>query len=190
MARKKNLERAIVLGLILSTGVYGTALAEVSITNTIRGDSLNDTYNQNVTATANNDSAIDIDDDKVELITRDPIENEKGTITLNANKYGVRLNGQGSVTLDSIDDNVIIVTLVGTSSDENDADGINATNKASGLISFTAKNNSITTTGNGTDGIYTDSNNKTQITFTATNGSNEITAGNNGIDHRWIIILL
>ena len=92
MARKKNLERAIMLGLILSTGVYGTALAEVSITNTIRGDSLNDTYNQNVTATANNDSAIDIDDDKVELITRDPIENEKGTITLNANKYGVRLN--------------------------------------------------------------------------------------------------
>lgn len=184
MARKKNLERAIILGLILSTGVYGTALAEVSITNTIRGDSLNDTYNQNVTATANNDSAIDIDDDKVELITRDPIENEKGTITLNANKYGVRLNGQGSVTLDSIDDNVIIVTLVGTSSDENDADGINATNKASGLISFTAKNNSITATGNGTDGIYTDSNNKTQITFTANSGNNDISAGNNGIDHR------
>lgn len=31
MARKKNLERAIVLGLILSTGVYGTALAEDGI---------------------------------------------------------------------------------------------------------------------------------------------------------------
>ena len=28
MARKKNLERAIVLGLILSTGVYGSAWAE------------------------------------------------------------------------------------------------------------------------------------------------------------------
>lgn len=31
MARKKNLERAIVLGLILSTGVYGSAWAAESI---------------------------------------------------------------------------------------------------------------------------------------------------------------
>lgn len=28
MARKKNLERAIILGLILSTGVYGSAWAQ------------------------------------------------------------------------------------------------------------------------------------------------------------------
>ena len=31
MARKKNLERAIILGLILSTSVYGTALARDGI---------------------------------------------------------------------------------------------------------------------------------------------------------------
>lgn len=30
MKRRKNLERAIVLGLILSTGVYGSAWAEIT----------------------------------------------------------------------------------------------------------------------------------------------------------------
>lgn len=38
MARKKNLERAIVLGLILSTGVYGSAWAtEVTTGEFIKG---------------------------------------------------------------------------------------------------------------------------------------------------------
>lgn len=38
MARKKNLERAIILGLILSTGVYGSAwAAEVTTGEFIKG---------------------------------------------------------------------------------------------------------------------------------------------------------
>lgn len=173
MKGKKNLERAIILGLILSTGVYGSAWAEGSINNdydeqfpssvTIKGD--------------NNTSAIEITDKIVKITTTNKSD---GNITLDSCKYGIHLNGDSTVILNAAQDNKIIVTL---SSDN--ADGINAVNGAGGNITFTAReNNTIAATGNGTDGIYTDSNNKTQITFTAINGSNEITAGNNGIDHR------
>lgn len=58
MARKKNLERAIVLGLILSTGVYGSAWAaevttgdfENAATGTIEGISVD---GNNYTVSAN-----------------------------------------------------------------------------------------------------------------------------------------
>lgn len=173
MARKKNLERAIVLGLILSTGVYGSAWAEGSINN-----DYDKQFPSSVTIEGgDNTSAIEITDKTVKITTTNKSD---GNITLNSGKYGIHLNGNSTVILNAAQDNKIIVTL---SSD--DADGINAVNGAGGNITFTAsENNTIAATGNGTDGIYTDSNNKTQITFRATNGSNEITAGNNGIDHR------
>ena len=44
MARKKNLERAIVLGLMLSTGVYGTAWAEITGQFYVRPDADSSTY--------------------------------------------------------------------------------------------------------------------------------------------------
>ena len=173
MARKKNLERAIVLGLILSTGVYGSAWAEGSINN-----NYDKQFPSSVTIDGgDNTSAIEITHKTVKITTTNKSD---GNITLDSGKYGIHLNGNSTVILNAAQDNKIIVTL---SSD--DADGINAVNGAGGNITFTAReNNTIAATGNGTDGIYTDSNNKTQITFTAINGSNEITAGNNGIDHR------
>ena len=173
MARKKNLERAIILGLILSTGVYGSAWAEGSINN-----DYDKQFPSSVTIEGgDNTSAIEITDKTVKITTTNKSD---GNITLDSGKYGIHLNGNSTVILNAAQDNKIIVTL---SSD--DADGINAVNGAGGNITFTAsENNTIAATGNGTDGIYTDSNNKTQITFRATNGSNEITAGNNGIDHR------
>ena len=46
MSKKKNLERAIVLGLILSTGVYGNAWAETI------GDFKNNATNSNIVVNA------------------------------------------------------------------------------------------------------------------------------------------
>ena len=44
MKGKKNLERAIVLGLMLSTGVYGTAWAEITGQFYVRPDADSSTY--------------------------------------------------------------------------------------------------------------------------------------------------
>lgn len=173
MKGKKNLERAIVLGLILSTGVYGSAWAE-----TIRpiSDTYNESFETSVTIEGNDDtSAIEINDKNVSIITTNE---DDGTITLESGKYGIRLDGNSIVTLNASQDNKIVVEL-----NKDDADGINAVKGATGTISLTADgSNIIETKGQGTDGIYTDTGNNTVVTLGATN--NQITAGNNGIDHR------
>lgn len=172
MARKKNLERAIVLGLILSTGVYGSAFAINRIV-----DDYDQTFDSSITVEGANSSAIEIDDKEVKITTTD---NTDGTIKLDSNKYGIHLDGNSTVILDAAQDNKIVVRLI-----DDDADGINVVDRANGTITFNANgSNIIEATGLGTDGIYTDSGNNTKVDFTATNGSNEITAGNNGIDHR------
>lgn len=172
MARKKNLERAIILGLILSTGVYGSAFAINRIV-----DDYDQTFDTSITVEGANSSAIEIDDKEVKITTTD---NTDGTIKLDSNKYGIHLDGNSTVILDAAQDNKIVVRL-----SDDDADGINVVDRANGTITFNANgSNIIEATGLGTDGIYTDSGNNTKVDFTATNGSNEITAGNNGIDHR------
>lgn len=173
MKGKKNLERAIILGLILSTGIYGSAWAE-----TIRpiSDTYNKSFETSVTIEGNDDtSAIEINDKNVSITTTNK---DDGTITLESGKYGIRLDGNSTVTLNAAQDNKIVVEL-----NKDDADGINSVKGANGTISLTADgSNIIETTGEGTDGIYTDTGNNTVVTLGATN--NQITAGNNGIDHR------
>ena len=173
MKGKKNLERAIILGLILSTGVYGSAFAINRIV-----DDYDQTFDTSITVEGANSSAIEIDDKEVKITTTD---NTDGTIKLDSNKYGIHLDGNSTVNFRCRSRQWKIVVRLS----DDDADGINVVDRANGTITFNANgSNIIEATGLGTDGIYTDSGNNTKVDFTATNGSNEITAGNNGIDHR------
>lgn len=185
MKGKKNLERAIILGLILSTGVYGSAWAEEPITGPIVDDTYNnEVFNEDVIINGGNESAIEIGSDTVSITTQEPIEMEKenGTIKLNSDKYGIRLEGSGLVTLNAVGDNVITVTVDNTSADI--GDGINVTEDAAGTITLNGGNNTITVTGEHSDGIYTAEGNNTKIEMNANSGDNTINADNNGIDHR------
>ena len=182
MKRRKNLERAIVLGLLLSSSVYGSAWAEEEINETITAPLNPDTYQQDVIIDTGDNSAIEIDDDSISITTEDPVENETGKIELNSNKYGIRLDGNGSVTLTAVGDNVITVTANSTNSEI--GDGINVTENAGGTITLNGANNTITVSGEHSDGIYTAEGSKTNINLIATSGNNTITATNNGIDHR------
>ena len=180
MKRRKNLERAIVLGLLLSTSVYGSAWAEIPL-DPITDNSDNDTYNQDVIVNGDRYSAIEIDNDTVSIKTENPINNEEGNIVLNSDRYGIRLNGDGSISLEAVGGNFITVTA--NSSNDEIGDGINVTDDAAGTITLTGASNTITVTGEHSDGIYTDTGNNTAISFTA-NGNNTIIAENNAIDHR------
>ncbi len=176
MARKKNLERAIILGLILSTGVYGSAWAENPIT---EDNASNSSYTGDVTFQGDNDtSAIEITNKEVTIETTNG-----GTITLDSRKYGIRLEGKGSVTLKPTGDNIITVTTNNTSPDDV-GDGINVTEDAAGTITLNGGNNTITVIGEHSDGIYTATDNNTIIEMNANSGDNTINADNNGIDHR------
>ena len=182
MKRRKNLERAIVLGLLLSTSVYGNAWAEEEINETITAPLNPDTYQQDVIIDTGDNSAIEIDDDSISITTEDPVENETGKIELNSNKYGIRLDGNGSVTLTAVGDNVITVTANSTNNEI--GDGINVTENAGGTITLNGANNTITVIGEHSDGIYTAEGSTTNIDLIAAVGNNAITADNNGIDHR------
>ena len=184
MKRRKNLERAVILGLLLSTSVYGSAFAVEPINETITDGSHNGTYNEDVIVDTGEDSAIEIDNDTISIstTTENLVENETGKIELNSNKYGIRLDGSGSVSLTAVGDNVIKVTA--NSTNKEIGDGINVTENAGGTITLNGANNTITVEGAHSDGIYTATGSNTNINLIATTGSNNITATNNGIDHR------
>ena len=184
MKRRKNLERAVILGLLLSTSVYSSAFAVKPINETITDGSHNGTYNEDVIVDAGNNSAIEIDEDTISIstTTENLVENETGKIELNSNKYGIRLDGSGSVYLTAVGDNVIKVTA--NSTNKEIGDGINVTENAGGTITLNGANNTITVEGEHSDGIYTAAGSITNIGLIATAGSNTITATNNGIDHR------
>ena len=205
MARKKNLERAIVLGLILSTGVYGSAWAE-SITGPINDDSYNDTYKEDVIITNNDNSeaAIKIEDkDNTEIaigtdgeynITLDSEgsgirtqgERNGGSITLNAGKDNIiNFSGKGNgvdadsnltITLKALGDNKIL------SAENAGEDGVNLGKHQSEKIQFTAGNSNVIKVTH--DGIYTNEDSIADSEYIAESGNNEIESGNNGIDHR------
>ena len=81
--KKKNLEKAIILGLILSTGVYGTAWAE-------EYSETNSPYNTSITDTDNTVTG----DVKFELGDEAWLTNNGGTVTID----GVATNGSLTVT--------------------------------------------------------------------------------------------
>lgn len=177
MKGKKNLERAIVLGLLLSTSVYGSAWADPAI-NDDTVDS-QPQYKDSVTIEGDaNTSAIEITKDNEVPVT---IKGEE-SITLKSGKYGIRLEADREITLNAGGDNVIKVTA--NSTDDEIGDGINVTENAGGTITLNGANNTIAVEGEHSDGIYTAAGSATNIGLVAAAGSNTITATNNGIDHR------
>lgn len=80
MKRKKNLERAIVLGLLLSTSVYGTAWAEEPITDQNHTNYVDGKYDNDV-----------IIENTIETEAAIKLENEKNVnINLNTpDKYSI-----------------------------------------------------------------------------------------------------
>ena len=102
MKRRKNLERAIVLGLLLSTSVYGSAWAETH-EGAIIDDFTNQNQNESFIVNGGDSTAVDIDGKVVEILTINP---NNGNITINSNISGLDLNNS-SVTLKAIGNNII-----------------------------------------------------------------------------------
>lgn len=213
MKGKKNLERAIILGLILSTGVYGSAWAES------RRDSI---INSDVNININNDipaqAAVIQDKNKDIILSTESInEQYQHNITINSKGSGIHINNntEGSVVLTAKDNTIKFgsreseghgITIEGSgyvkitangnniiqSNEDSNGDGINLSKYSSGkLVVLTAgKSNEIIVSGNDSDGIYTNTGSKKSILLTAyaedngTSSGNIIEAGNNGIDHK------
>lgn len=189
MKRHKNLERAIVLSLLMSSSIYGTVFAEDAeeIGAIVDDTELEDTYDNDVIVNAGDKSAIELESKEKEI-------NSSKTITLNSKKYGIRTEGENTnVILISGEGNSINIKGIYNNGQLTDSsgDGINVTSSSSGTIVLTANkgNNEIKVVD---DGIYVDKNSSKKITLTSgstdnnitTIGNNEITAGNNGIDYR------
>lgn len=213
MKGKKNLERAIILGLILSTGVYGNAWAA-----SIRDSIINSDVNINIDNDNPTQAAV-IQEKKEDIIlSTDSIDEQyQHDITINSEGSGIHIkkNTEGSVVLTAKDNTIKFgsgeseghgITIEGSgyvkitangnniiqSNEDSNGDGINLSKDSYGeLVVLTAGNsNKIKVSGNNSDGIYTDTDSQKSILLTAyaedngTISGNIIEAGNNGIDHR------
>ena len=143
MARKKNLERAIVLGLILSTGVYGSAWAEPI-------EAVNNENSSEYTSVIL-DTSIEINDGDNGNIVLDNAAKHTVSITANGEKSNISLKGENTAIW--VADDILAGTTVALKADGDiiiDADnGIQANAKARedenvSQINLTAKNNKIT----------------------------------------------
>lgn len=209
MKGKKNLERAIVLGLILSTGVYGSAWAAEGPINDDNWNEYKDkNYNQSVVIENNREKESAIKLENADDVTIKITTNGKYDITLNSDGSGIRTQSNsngGSITLTSGEDNIInfsgegngidadsnlTITLnadknnniESVDADDDGGDGINIGKNQTAKISFTAGNSNIIKVSS--DGIYIEAGSTADSEYIAENGNNEIESGNNGIDHR------
>ena len=120
--RRKNLERAVVLGLLLSTSVYGSVFAAPPDPINDSTNDLLDSYGVSVTFSGDeNTSAIYITNKDIGIVTTNP---NNGTITLESGEYGIKLNGNANITLDSASDNIINVSLNKNTGINDHSDGI------------------------------------------------------------------
>ena len=207
MARKKNLERSVVLGLILSTGVYGSAWAAEGPINDDNWKSYeNKSYNSEALIENNSGTEAAIKLENADDVTIKITTNGKYDITLNSDGSGIRTqedsNG-GSITLNAGKDNYIkfsgegngidadsnlTITLKAAgnnkilSAENAGEDGVNLGEHQSGKIQFTAGNSNVIKVTH--DGIYTNEDSTADSEYIAESGNNEIESGNNGIDHR------
>ena len=167
MKGKKNLERAIILGLILSTGVYGSAWAKDL--GTITDGSYNDKYDVSVNIIADDNSpAIKIDGKIVEIITDNPAD---GRISIVSDDNAIDVNN-GKVILKAADENYISV---------NGQYGIVTTGDENSKVTLTAKNNTIISAGGSSSSAIKagyDENDKSSIEIISTEGDIAITIGN------------
>lgn len=203
MARKKNLERAIVLGLILSTGVYGSAWgAEVG---PIQNDSFDNNatqYSEDVNVAAN---TIGEADGIGNIILRDDgqytvsIETTSGNITFEKNTGSgilladgittgttVELNASGEIIInagygiqanakDRITDNISTIELKANKNTINASSiGIYSTGGVDVLLN--AKSNEIISDGD--YGIQATESSDGKLTLIAINGNNTVKAEN------------
>ncbi len=122
MRRRKNLERAVILGLLLSTSVYGSVFAGPPDPINDSTNDLLDSYDVSVTFSGDeNTSAIYITNKDIGIVTTNP---NNGTITLESGEYGIKLNGNANITLDSASDNIINVSLNKNTGINDHSDGI------------------------------------------------------------------
>ena len=170
MKRKKNLERAIILGLILSTGVYGSAWAEDL--GTITDGSHNDTYHESVNIIADDNSpAIKIDGKIVEITTDNPADGRISIVSDDTKNNAIDVNN-GKVILNAADENYISV---------NGQYGIVTAGDENTKVTLTAKNNTIISAGGSSSSAIkagNDENDKSSIEIISTEGDIAITIGN------------
>lgn len=186
MKKRKSLERAVILGLLLSTSIYGSAWAE-NILPTITEDSeIESMYSGNITVQGNADnSAIEITNKNIEINT-EKNDNEDGTITLNSQKFGVNLKGEGTVSLNASGD--IVVTIIKPEEmGPNDPVpmGIRVEEGSVGSLTFDAQgSNRINVEGNGVAAIFTNEQNNANLTFISQTANNEFTGTSGLVNHR------
>lgn len=204
MKGKKNLERAIILGLILSTGVYGSAWAD-----SIRDSIINSDVNININNDSPAQAAVIQDKNKDIILSTESInEQYQHNITINSKGSGIHIknNTEGSVVLTAKDNTIKFgsgeseghgITIEGSgyvkitangnniiqSNKDSNGDGINLSKDSkdsSGLlVVLTAGNsNKIEVSGNDSDGIYTDTGSKKSILLTAYAEDNGTSSGN------------
>lgn len=203
MKGKKNLERAIVLGLILSTGVYGSAWA--ATVNPIQNSNYNNAgnpFSESVIVNANTDGE---KDSIGNIVWRD--ENNYNVIisTNNGNIEFKENSGSGILLADGIKTGTTVTINASGEISINAGYGIqgNAKDREDGnvsKISLTAKNNKITTSNigiystggvdvllnaerneiisDGKYGIQATESSDGYLTLTATNGNNTVKAEN------------
>lgn len=151
MARKKNLERAIILGLILSTGVYGSAWAAtvnpIQNSNYNNYDNAGNPFSESVIVNANTDGE---KDSIGNIVLRN--ENNYNVIisTNNGNIEFKENSGSGILLADGIKTGTTVTINASGEISINAGYGIqgNAKDREDGnvsKISLTAKNNKITT---------------------------------------------
>ncbi len=150
MKRRKNLERAIVLGLLLSTSVYGSAWAmeyPTGITESGTYDEVSTIYTNPLTG-----KAVDADGNKVITVNGESI-----TIDVNsdlAKQYGISVTGaQGKVSVNA--DNGIKFNLYGQgSTSSNNVYGVNATSSSN--VELITKKGNIEILGGDSDNRFND----------------------------------
>ena len=201
--KKKQLTRHILMSLAMSAVIWTPGMAE-EITGPIT-DSRIETFTDSVTVENDKDTEASIkienkEDAKVLLTTT----GEGNNITLESAGSGIRTQGTstGSIVLDSANHNTINFNRKGNGIDANSAmdisltaandniitseasegDGVNAGKNNTGKITLTAGRSNVIRVVS--DGIYTESGSTNDEEYIAENGNNEITTGNNGIDHR------
>ena len=207
MKRRKNLERAIVLGLLLSTSVYGSAWAEeITLTGPITGAFGAQIFKDGVIITNNNsaESAIKLENEKNVYIK---IGSEEGySIKLDSAGGGIRVqkssNGE-TVTLNSGLDNIIKFAgrgngieansdisislnadrnnIIYSSGPDAGEDGITIGDEQKDDVKLVAGENNYILVRQ--DGIFTANETEIVTLLQADNGNNFIVSGNNGIDH-------
>ena len=202
--KKKQLTRHIIMALAMSAAMGTTGMAMDAIT-----DNHTETFTDSVTVENDKDTEASI---KIENKTGTEVNlttmGDGHDIKLESAGSGIRAQGSstGSISLDSSNDNKIIFDKTESSkgngidadsameislkaardniitSTAAEGDGVNAGKNNSGKVTLTAGRSNIIRVVS--DGIYTESGSTNDEDYIAETGNNEITAGNNGVDHR------